>query len=355
MAITLDERPDSGVPDEGNSGEVTIKMKYVFEGTNNYSDLRTYVLLHTPVIIPYAGVYLGRKSWSPEFQPGTWGYVELVYSSFVNEQQALQPEGPGGESTTPSPETPTDEQKLDSNWTLTTRGGSVNIKQSKETKSKTLNTAFLGTAWAPSTTYTVGARRTNGGNVYTCTTGGTSAGSGGPSGTGTGIVDNTVRWSYVGPVPTAPDNQRAIGLSKDGVAGVDVPAMKCTASITIPIDLKLPLVRTLARIDEPHTNSQPWLGSAAGEWLYVGMDAQGATTGPGTLTIHLEGGQNLNAGDSRLVISPTLTLPAKGAHDYVWFLYQDSVEAGQLWPVPKAAYVERIWDSMNFATVFGFG
>ena len=39
----------------------------------------------------------------------------------------------------------------------------------------------------------------NGANAYVCTVAGTSAGSGGPTGTGTGIVDNTVTWNYLGP------------------------------------------------------------------------------------------------------------------------------------------------------------
>lgn len=54
------------------------------------------------------------------------------------------------------------------------------------------------TAWAPSTVYAVGDRRTNSGNVYICTVAGASAGSGGPTGTGTGIVDNLATWNYLG-------------------------------------------------------------------------------------------------------------------------------------------------------------
>jgi hypothetical protein len=54
-------------------------------------------------------------------------------------------------------------------------------------------------AWAASTAYVVGDKRTNNGNVYVVTTGGTSAGSGGPSGTGSAITDNTVTWQYVCP------------------------------------------------------------------------------------------------------------------------------------------------------------
>lgn len=51
-------------------------------------------------------------------------------------------------------------------------------------------------AWQASTAYALNAYVTNGGRVYQATTGGTSAGSGGPTGTGSGISDNTVVWAY---------------------------------------------------------------------------------------------------------------------------------------------------------------
>lgn len=61
------------------------------------------------------------------------------------------------------------------------------------------------TAWQATTAYVVGDRRTNAGNVYRCTQAGTSAGSGGPTGTGTSIVDNTVRWDFLGVGTAAAD------------------------------------------------------------------------------------------------------------------------------------------------------
>lgn len=55
------------------------------------------------------------------------------------------------------------------------------------------------TEWAISTAYTVGQYRHNdGGKVYVCVTSGTSAGSGGPTGTGAAITDGTAVWDYVG-------------------------------------------------------------------------------------------------------------------------------------------------------------
>lgn len=59
-------------------------------------------------------------------------------------------------------------------------------------------TLTAATAWAGTTTYNIGDRVTNNGNVYVCRTGGVSAGSGGPTTTASDITDNTVHWRYLG-------------------------------------------------------------------------------------------------------------------------------------------------------------
>lgn len=62
-----------------------------------------------------------------------------------------------------------------------------------------LATKVALTAWATSTGYSTGDRRTANGNAYLATASGTSAGAGtGPSGTGTAITDGTVVWAYIG-------------------------------------------------------------------------------------------------------------------------------------------------------------
>jgi uncharacterized phage protein gp47/JayE len=75
------------------------------------------------------------------------------------------------------------------------------------TKFETTASATLAslTAWASSTAYAVGARRSNGGNSYICTANGTSAGSGGPTTTAADITDGTVHWRYIGPGTAAAD------------------------------------------------------------------------------------------------------------------------------------------------------
>lgn len=58
----------------------------------------------------------------------------------------------------------------------------------------------LATSWAISTAYVVGNYRTNAGNIYYCIADGTSAGSGGPTGTdpAADITDGTAHWRFVG-------------------------------------------------------------------------------------------------------------------------------------------------------------
>ena len=63
-------------------------------------------------------------------------------------------------------------------------------------------TLTFGNAWQASTAYAIGDQVVNGGQIYTCDTAGTSASSGGPSGTSNDIVDGTARWDHSGIVPT---------------------------------------------------------------------------------------------------------------------------------------------------------
>ncbi len=85
-------------------------------------------------------------------------------------------------------------------------------------------------AWAASTAYALGDRIINGGNVYLCTVAGTSAASGGPTGTTTDIVDNTVTWNYVS-AGTVGQWQRGIGspderhIIRDTITGTDFTDM----------------------------------------------------------------------------------------------------------------------------------
>jgi len=60
--------------------------------------------------------------------------------------------------------------------------------------------------WQASRTYITNAAVINGSNAYFCTQGGVSAGSGGPTGTGSGITDGTCKWNYAGAAATRTKN-----------------------------------------------------------------------------------------------------------------------------------------------------
>ena len=88
----------------------------------------------------------------------------------------------------------------------------------------------FSTAWAGSTAYSNGGGAAensgqvviNGGNAYVCKTSGTSASSGGPTGTGTGISDGSCTWDYV-PLTAITDLQDVAidGFALSGTSAAD--------------------------------------------------------------------------------------------------------------------------------------
>lgn len=56
---------------------------------------------------------------------------------------------------------------------------------------------LISMPWQASNAVVVGEYNHNGGNLYRCTTAGTTASSGGPSGTGATISDGTAVWAFV--------------------------------------------------------------------------------------------------------------------------------------------------------------
>lgn len=56
--------------------------------------------------------------------------------------------------------------------------------------------ATVAPAWVATTAVALNVFRSNGANIYKCVTAGTTAGAGGPTGTGTAISDGTAVWDY---------------------------------------------------------------------------------------------------------------------------------------------------------------
>lgn len=160
------------------------------------------------------------------------------------------------------------------------------------------------TAWAPTTAYTVGALRSNGGNIYLCTVAGTSAGSGGPSGTGTAIVDNTVTWRFIAAGSAAvlaavtalvagEDGSADLGVSLSFVspiAGANATATVSTGGLASGADAESDnalRARLIARLQQPPH------GGAAADYIAWAKEIAGVTRawvfqqelGAGTVTV----------------------------------------------------------------------
>jgi len=83
----------------------------------------------------------------------------------------------------------------DNNGASLANDGKVNMWKCSDGSPVTVHA--VAQPWVASTAYIVGQKVKNNSNVYECSTAGTSAGSGGPSGTSTDITDGNAKWDYV--------------------------------------------------------------------------------------------------------------------------------------------------------------
>lgn len=82
--------------------------------------------------------------------------------------------------------------------TVLTVGRVISTGADDRFESTTQKTLLAADAWAINTVYALTAIVSNDSNIYECVQAGTSAGAGGPTGTGDDIVDNTCKWNFVG-------------------------------------------------------------------------------------------------------------------------------------------------------------
>jgi hypothetical protein len=167
-----------------------------------------------------------------------------------------------------------------------------------------LAAAVQQAAWAPTTAYVVGDHVRNGGNVYIATTGGTSAGAGGPTGTGSGIVDGTVVWDFQG----VEQNVRGVDNTTDmDVQSADTPGGSATAGIPFTLETDRTLWLTIkdettdagiaADLQAVRDINDDWYG-VTGDW-FDELTADALSTVIETLQrIHVWGNQDTDVLDA---------------------------------------------------------
>ncbi len=107
-------------------------------------------------------------------------------------------------------------------------------------------TVTVGTAWSGSTVFATGQQVTNdNGKLYTCSTGGTSAGSGGPTGTGGSISDGTCVWAHAGNAATVAATTGTVNFVKYKRFGIKIVMLSSNTS-NIPVAKELRAIALMA-------------------------------------------------------------------------------------------------------------
>lgn len=102
----------------------------------------------------------------------------------------------------------------------TAAAGTATFARANNTTPAAVIDLGVSSPWLASTAVVLNQMASNGANLYICTTAGTTAASGGPTGTGTGITDGTAVWAYVQP----------------GTASITLSNAAVTQSLTVTIN-----------------------------------------------------------------------------------------------------------------------
>lgn len=170
--------------------------------------------------------------------------------------------------------------------------------------------------------------------------------------TGGGTAHITQSKATVGRYPaTAPDCEGAIGVTADGVEGVDitVPVYNFNEthylpSATVTAAYKATLFSLTGKV-----NNATFKGFAAGEVLFLG--ASGSQRGNDDWEIQFKFAASPNM--TGLSVG-SISGISKGGWEHLWVLYSDNVDQNTLIKRPAAAYVERVYDAGDFS-LLGIG
>lgn len=157
--------------------------------------------------------------------------------------------------------------------------------------------------------------------------------------------------SYARSGVTAPNFKNAINVRNGEVEGVDVvtPALKLTFTYRWPKGvMNLAYIKAAAGMVGTTNDAGFWTFSA-GELLFLGTTGELDPTVATDVQYHFAASANasgLSIGDIASV--------AKGGHQYLWVMFDQSTDANKIVQRPLACYVETVYGSSNFAS-FGIG
>lgn len=144
----------------------------------------------------------------------------------------------------------------------------------------------------------------------------------------------------------------AIGVQGDGqVEGADIviPALKISYTYKHPQgNVSEAFARSLASVTG-RTNANPWRSFPAGELLFIGATGSDGTDAEADVQYQFIGSSNatdLTIGD--------ITNIVKAGHNYAWVEFEDEVQSGEPVRRPRRVHIERVYDTIDFATALGW-
>jgi len=157
-------------------------------------------------------------------------------------------------------------------------------------------------------------------------------------------LETIAKHAKPGKVP--PDFKGAVGVSADGVEGVDitVPVFRFAETYSIPAGFVTHAFKLTLFTLTGKTNNAPFKGFAAGEVLFLG--ASGSRRNLEKWEIGYQFAASKNA--VGLKVGDMVGIAKKG-WEYLWVRYGDVEDQKVLVKQPESAYIERVYDPGNFA------
>lgn len=154
-------------------------------------------------------------------------------------------------------------------------------------------------------------------------------------------------WTAAGKQPN-PNNAKAIGLTKEEIKGTDIFAPKFEWSLEVQRNkCTLKYLKTLSGLAGRVNYGKAFYGFDKGSVLYLGATGRYTFADKWTISHRFA----VSPEEAFLVISDDITVTFKYGWDYIWVGYEPRIVGGnngQLLQVPKAAYVEQVYQEGDF-------
>lgn len=157
--------------------------------------------------------------------------------------------------------------------------------------------------------------------------------------------------SYAPSGLTARSCKGAIGVDGKAVNGceITVPVFRWEEKVWLAPSTVTNAYRITCHNLTGKTNASTFRGFPAGDVLFLGV--RGSRTGTASddlwevtfIFAASPNATNITVGD--------ITVAAKKGWEYLWVLYEDAADTDMLVKVPRAAYVERVYDSGDFSSL----